>query len=321
LSFDISRRGPVVHAIGEHFGMKSRNPKGKAVKPRQTRREREWSLIVKEASEIENLLGNCFRAHWKAVYAELQAGVDVAKKRASRFLAGQSSKRLQLAKRYYTRARAKRFAASSTEEAIQICYAWFSLFQVAVIRNEDDHSEIRKHLDVLVRSEYIALTWPLIANVWFETASLDSTSPECIDEFQGCDPPSVFPLPDPDGEGDDVFEEIVSSYCGERLSVCKSTSDPFLASERVEAMNEIERLFLESASYEGDDPEDWSVRFLSEPSAALIKAHIFGEVGSPEYEEYTQELDWELSLNGDEYVKRQRGGAPGPVPCEDTDDG
>jgi hypothetical protein len=70
-------------------------------------------------------------------------------------------------------------------------------------------------------------------------------------------------------------------------------------------MNEIERLFLQNADEEGDDPRSWRVSFrrltsrlLPEFGRALIEADIFGEVT------YFRTLQAELNSNGDGYLKR-----------------
>jgi hypothetical protein len=109
----------------------------------------------------------------------------------------------------------------------------------------------------------------------------------------------------------DVYEAIVYSYQGECLSVCKSIVEPFLEAERVDAMNEIERRFLQNASEEGDDPRTWRVYFrrltsslLPEYGRALIEADILGDVGSRAYADNFRMLKKELKSYGYGYLKR-----------------
>ena len=79
--------------------------------------------------------------------------------------------------------------------------------------------------------------------------------------------------------------QIVYSYQGERLRVCKSISEPFRVVERLDAMNEIEGGFFDNARAEGDDPR-LELKFrrlttfvLPEYGRALIESDVFGEVG------------------------------------------
>jgi hypothetical protein len=272
-----------------------------------------WPGVVAKARAVEQLFAKRFRARWRAVSADLARGIDVAKERADFFLASDSRTRLRLARRYYTPARAAKFAGASTNEIVTLCWAWFNPFQLFALRSGNDLDEIGDHLNALVGNEYVAMTWGLLNNVpsyVSSTMDIDLNFPEMIEEFYGYDPPQVFPFPDADNYGD-VFEAIVYSYCGEHLRVCKSVSEPFLLGERGEAMNEIEELFLQNADEEGDDPRSWRVSFrrltsrlLPEFGRALIEADIFGEVATSEGKEYFRTLKAELNSNGDGYLKR-----------------
>ena len=113
----------------------------------------------------------------------------------------------------------------------------------------------------------------------------------------------------------DVFEAIVYSYCGERLGVCKSVSEPFLDNERADAIDDIERRFLQNAAEEGDDPKTWKVSFrrlttfvAPKISLKFIEADVFGEVGSPEQLANLRSLKKELRPNNG-YLKRPRVGS------------
>jgi len=255
-------------------------------------------------------------AYQQAIYQQHLdgSGIDVAKERADFFLARDRHKRLRLARRYYTPARAAKFKVCSTSEIIELCWAWFNPFQLFARRSRNHLAEIGDQLDVLVGSEYVAMTWGLLEDppsYDSGTLSIDIRFPEDIVGFCSSDPPQVFPLPDSASNFGDAFETIVYSYSGQRLRVCKSVSEPFLPVERDEAMDEIERLFLENADEEGDDPRSWRVNFrrltaglLPEFGRALIEADIFGEVGTAEEKEYFQILKEELKPNGDGYLKR-----------------
>jgi hypothetical protein len=177
-------------------------------------------------------------------------------------------------------------------------------------------SEIGDHLDVLIDSEYVAMTWGLFYNfqTYVESTSyFDPSEPEYIEEFYTCHAPFVCPFPDLSTTYGDILEGIVYSYRGERLRVCKSITEPFLDAERVDAMDEIEQRFLQNASHEGDDPRTWRVNFrrlttflLPEYGRALIEADIFGDVGTAEYKEDFQMIKEELRANGNGYLKRPR---------------
>jgi hypothetical protein len=189
-------------------------------------------------------------------------------------------------------------------------------FQVFAYNSGEDLSEIGDHLDVLVESEYVAMTWGLFENSTgfaVHTQELDAAFPELAEEFFSSDSPDVYPLPDLSTVYGDVFEGIVYSYSGERLRVCKSIAEPFLEAERLDAMDEIEQRFLQNASEEGDDPRSWRVKFrqlttflLPKYGRALIEADIFGNAGNPDQKKDLQMLKQELKANGNSYLKRPR---------------
>lgn len=253
---------------------------------RASRKPPQYSVVAAKAKKVEKLLAELFRARWKAVEEDLANGVDVAKARAHCFLSSDSRARLRTARRYYTPARANKFVNSSIEEIVELCWAWFSPFQVFAHHGGNDLFEIGDQLEELVGSEYVAMTWGLFDNSpGYEesTAYFDPAFPEYVEEFYTFHPPHVYPLPDLTTQSGDVFEAIVYSYRGERLRVCKSIAAPFLEAERVDAMDEIEQRFLHNASEEGDDPRTWSVKFrrlttflLPKYGRALIEAEIFG---------------------------------------------
>ena len=152
-----------------------------------------------------------------------------------------------------------------------------------------------------------------MGNHVYNSPYFDTAFPEYVEEFYGCDSPHVYPLPDLTTKYGDVYEEIVYSYAGERLRVCKSIVEPFLEAERVDAMDEIEEGFHQDASEEGDDPRTWRVNFrrlttflLPEYSRTLIEADILGDVGSPGQKEDFRMLKEELKANGNGYLKRPR---------------
>lgn len=274
------------------------------------------SAVAARAIKVEEILGNLFRARWKAVAAELAKGIDVAKARAPYFLSSDSLARLRAARRHYTLTRAREFANLSNAEIAVRCWAWVNPFQVFAHHSGNDLAEIEAQLETLVASEYVAMTWGLFDNFPGYTESTEEFDPEFpqfLDEFCSLHPPHVYPLPDLTTECGDVYEAIVYSYQGERLRVCKSISEPFLAAERADAMDEIERGFFDNAREEGDDPRDWSVKFrrlttfvLPEYGRALIEADVFGEVGTPDQKEKYWMLKEELKLNRNGYLRRSR---------------
>jgi hypothetical protein len=291
--------------------------------PRPSRKSPTWPAVAAKAKKIERLLAERFRARWKAVETDFTDGIDVAKARARFFLAN-GNLQLSIARRYYNPARATKFANYSVGEIVELCWPWFNPFQVFAHNSGNDLSELGDQLEVLIGSEYVAMTWGL-----FDThpgytesfADFDPPYPADVEEFYWCDSPDVYPLPDLITEYGDVFEGIVYSDVGERLRVCKSTAEPFLAAERVAAMDEIERRFLENALSEGDDPRTWRVNFrclasflLPRYGRALIEADILGDVGTPRYKDNLRMLREELKANGDGYLVRGRAQRRMPAP-------
>ena len=267
-----------------------------------------WSTVTTKAEKVEHLLADHFRARWGSVAEEFGKGTDVAKARAASFLAGDSRTRLRLARHYYNPARAKKFASASTAEIAELCWAWFNPFQLFVHTSGNTLAEISRHLKELVRSEYVALTWPLFATVPDGDIGLrDSGTPE---DFYYLSAPRVYPLSDLTTKYGDVYEAIVYSYSGERLRVCKSVAEPFSKIELDKAMDEIEQAFLEDAAEEGDDRRTWRVYFrrFRAPGLArvLVEAHIFGGAGSPKQKNHFQMLREELASNRESYLKRPR---------------
>ena len=283
--------------------------------PRLSLKSPTWPAVAARAKKIERLLAERFRARWKAVEADFTNGIDVAKARARFFLAN-GSLQLSIARRYYNPARATKFANCSVGEIVELCWPWFNPFQVFAHDSANDLSELGDQLEVLVGSEYVAMTWGLFdtrPGYTESVADLDPSYPADVEEFYGCDAPDVYPLPDLITEYGDVFEGIVYSYEGKRLRVCKSIAEPFLAAERLAAMDEIEQRFLQNASEEGDDPRTWMVNFRRLTSLlppkygrALIEADILGDAGSPEQKDRFRMLKEELKMQGNGYLKRPR---------------
>ena len=280
---------------------------------RTSRKPPNYSAVAVKAEKIEHLLADRFRARWKAVEADFANGIDVAEARARFFLASDGRTRLRIARRYYNPARATKFANSSISEVVELCWAWFTPFQLCAYNSGDELPEIGDHLEELVGSEYVAMTWGLYSTVPSYDAYVDPSFPEIVEEVCCYDSPHVYPLPNLTTRIGDVYEAIVYSYFGERLRVCKSVSEPFLEAERDAAMDEIEQHFLHNASEEGDDPRTWRVNFrclttflLPKYGRALIEADIFGDLGSPERKKDFRMLKEELKANGNGYLKRPR---------------
>lgn len=273
--------------------------------------EKSPALIAAKAKKIDDLLAEVFRSRWKALELDCANGIDVAKAHAHRFFGSDSRARLRTAKRYYDPARITKFAGSSTSEIVELCWAWFNPFQVFAHDNGNDLSEIGDQLEVLVGSEYVAMTWGLFDGRPSYIEYFDPDDEASIDHW-AC-PHDVYPLPDLTTVYGDVYEAIVYSYEGERLRVCKSITEPFSGAERIDAMDGIEQEFLDNASEEGDSPKSWKINFrtlttelLPKYGRSLIEAHILGDVGSAEQKKKLRLLKQELSQRGDGYLKRAR---------------
>ena len=99
------------------------------------------------AEKIEKLLAERFRARWKSVETEFANGIDVAKAHADFFFAGDGGRGLRIARRYYTPARATKFANSSINEIADLCWAWFIPFQYNAHHDSPGLRELRDQLD------------------------------------------------------------------------------------------------------------------------------------------------------------------------------
>ena len=79
-----------------------------------------WTAVAAKAKKIEKLLAERFRARWKAVEADFANGIDVAKARARFILASDGRTQLRIARRYYSPARATKFANSSLSDILEL---------------------------------------------------------------------------------------------------------------------------------------------------------------------------------------------------------
>jgi len=268
---------------------------------RHSGRSSTCSAVAARAKKIEKLLAERFRAHWKAVETDLGNGVDVAKQRAWFFLASDSRTSQRMARRYYTPARATKFANSSIEEVVTLCWAWFIPFQMYAHRSGSSLRELGDQLGQLVAAEYVAMTWGLFDAL--PEYDWDPSSPEFVEASSHYDCPDLYYL-HPEGE---VYESIVMQESGHYLRICKSVAEPFLKAERDLAMAEIEFQFFANAEGEGDDPRCWRVDFrYPEHSRALIEADIVPGAGSSHQKDTHRLLTAQLKANGTGYVKRPR---------------
>ncbi len=253
-----------------------------------SRKSTNYSAVAAKAEKVEKLLAELFRARWRAVEADFANGIDVAEARARSFLASDARTRLRIARRRYNPTRATKFAGASISEIVWLCRAWFTPFQLYVYSSGNELSEIGDHLEKLVRSEYVAMTWGLLSTPPGCDAYMDPSFPEIVEEVCCYDSPHVYPLADLTTRFGDVYEAIVYSYFGERLRVCKSISEPFLEAERADAMAEIERAFLQNACEVGDDARTWSLKFRGLTTSLLPK---YGRAWRPRL---TSSAMWEV---------------------------
>jgi hypothetical protein len=283
--------------------------------PRLSKEWRARAASVARARKLgeknEKLLAESFRAHWKAVEADFASGVDVARDRAHCFFARDSRIRLRMARRYYSPARVTKFAHASTNEILDLCWAWFIPFQVSSYRSEIGGSylpsficvSVREQLEQLVAAEYVAMRWQVF-DAYRPYYDLEWEAIEDVDCYACAD---LYPLPDLTTELGDVYETIVLSETGQYLRVCKSVATPFSEAERTEAMGVIAQQFFQDAIEEGEDPRTWSVDFrCAEHSRSWIEADILPEVGSAYEKETHRTLVAELRDNGTRYLKRLR---------------
>ena len=243
--------------------------------------------------------------------ADFASGVDVARQRAHRFFASDSRTRLRMARRYYSPARATKFAQASNNEIVDLCWAWFIPFQTSAYRSLIGGPDlasficvsVREQLEQLVAAEYVAMRWGVF-DAYRPDYDLDWEEIENVDCYACAD---LYPLPDLTTELGDVYETIVLSETGQYLRVCKSAATPFSEAERAQAMGVIAQQFFLDAVEEGDDPRTWRVDFrCAEHSRSWIEADILPEVGSAYEKETHKTLAAELRDNGTRYLKRLR---------------
>jgi hypothetical protein len=253
-----------------------------------------------KAEKIEQLLADRFRARWKAVEAEFADGIDVARRRASCFF-GSDSGRLRTARHYYNPARATKFATSSDDEIVNLCWAWFIPFQIYAYNETvfDGIDELGDQLESLVAEEYVAMTWGLFDNR-AEYSDWDPSDPYSIEALGCYASPTLSPL----HFECDAYETIALAETGNYLRICKSVPGPFHKVERIRAMDEIEEQFLKSASNEGADPTTFRLDFRRpEYSRKFIEVDIID--GDSSYQKQIhRELTAQLKATGAGYIKR-----------------
>ena len=207
-------------------------PEGRQLLARKSAKEA--TVKKKRLGPMEAELVEAFRAHWRSINAKIVRGVDVAQNRAHMFFATNDRERLRAARRYYAPARAAKLATASSDEILRLSEPWLSAAREFL--ESSTYLELRQ----LVEAEYVAL-------VWRPNYSL----------FPPKGPASlVAPLPDESVVYGDVFEITVG---GAILRVCKSVAEPFLKSERREAISGIELEFFQNARHSGFEEDEWRV--------------------------------------------------------------
>ena len=192
----------------------------------------------------ERIMAELFRAHWQAVQVDFSNGIDVAKNGACFFYAGNTRQALRMARRYYTLARATRFADASIDEVLGLSDAWFGAFQ-----NYVDDDGLRGTPD--------------------SATNCANSSPLSTSRYRGC-------YPTPAALQDTLwrlfltklwntvtyYEITTSGYSrGAYLAVCKSVAEPFVKAERSQVMAGIESEFFENAAADGEPEEEWQINF------------------------------------------------------------
>ena len=214
--------------------------------PRRTGRTHGFSAsAMRSAERIERLVVELFRAHWRAVVADLSKGVDMAKNYEDCFFASSQRKRLRMARRYYAPARAvKLLKLRST----RFCtFQTHGLPRFATTPNATiGGSTLRKELRQLVAAEYVAVSSDLPDS--FGLIRQEGTT--------------VYALPTEGVLYDDVYEITASGVSsGARLWICKSVAEPFDRSERCETMVGIENDFFANAVSDGEPKGAWEINF------------------------------------------------------------
>jgi len=211
---------------------------------------------TRKMKSFETVLVEVFRAHWRAINKRIAGGVDIAQKYSDAFFYANPREGLRIARRYYAPARVSRLANASAEEILRLSDAWISPGREFI----EDCS--RKELRQLVAAEYVAL-------VWDYDSSLD---------FPPDGSARVFPLPDVSVVYGDVYEITAGGISiGAKLRVCKSVAEPFLRSERREAIAGIEREFYANARSDDypDAENQWFVDFVQLTDSRAIDVNIW----------------------------------------------
>jgi len=225
-------------------------------KASQASRKESRQDAAKSTTKLRGLMAELFRAHWQAVQADFSNGIDVAKNRACFFYAGNTRQALRMARRYYTLARATRFADASIDEVLGLSDAWFGAFQNYVDDDGLEGRQLRDELRQLVAAEYVAVS-------------------RMLPNACGSSGHFVAPLPNETVEYGDVYEITTSGYSrGAYLAVCKSVAEPFLKAERSQVMAGIESEFFENAAADGEPEEEWQINFRETKDPRIIEADI-----------------------------------------------
>jgi hypothetical protein len=208
---------------------------------------------------MERLVAELFRAHWRAVAADLSKGVDIAKNYEDCFFASSRRERLRMAGRYYAPARAAKLSKASIDEVLHLSDAWLAAFRDYADHNCLEGRQLRKELRQLVAAEYVAVSW---------------LSPDPFGRPRQ-EVTTVSALPDVSVLYGDVYEITASGFSrGAYLRVCKSVAEPFGESERLETMAGIENDFFANAASDGEPEGKWHINFLHSEDPRVIEADV-----------------------------------------------
>jgi hypothetical protein len=226
---------------------------------RSTRDPDTTAHTKRSAARLERLVAELFRAHWRAVEADITNGVDVPRSRADYFYASARRQRLRLARRYYAPARAAKFANASVVEILHMSEPWLGAFRDQVEYWCHEGRALRKELRQLVAAEYVAVSW--LSPDPFGRPRQELTS--------------VSPHPDETVVYGDLYEVTASGFsCGSYLRICKSAAEPFRESERIEAMVGIKREFFDNAAENGEPKGAWQINFRESEDPRVIEADV-----------------------------------------------
>jgi len=210
-----------------------------------------------------------FVEHWNSLLTRLEAGEDVPAARRTAFLAGSKEDELREAKRFYSKARVRELAALDAASARRMISPWLDP-AVKYALAEKDFLE-PSFLSSLVRAEYVVLVASHVVH-------------------RGQPSVTVHPFPDESVRYGDLYEISASGFSvGAKVSVIRSTAEPFTDAEREALEKGIRRNFYANADEDGDDEEAWDLQFLDSDDPRWVVFDV--TEGETEEEEDEEEED------------------------------